>query len=567
MDLKEIIANKISKVINIDVSELKCFIEVPKDSNNGDYSFPCFRLAKELRKSPIDIATMIKDSLDVDDMFEKVDVILGYLNFYVNKSVVVSILVDKFKSGDKFGSLNLGRNKRVIIEYSSPNIAKPFHIGHLKNTVIGHALDNLYRFEGYNVVSWNHLGDYGTQFAKLIEAYKRWGNEYDLNENPIKKLVEMYVRINQLCAEDESVLEESRETFKKLEDGNPEYVKLRDEFTKYSMIDFNKIYDLLGVKFDKIIGESFYIDKIPEMYEVLEKTGRMIESENAMIVDLTPEGIDTPCIVKKSNGASIYAARDLASILYRTSNFDFDKCLYVIGNEQALYFKQIFAIAKIMGIDKKYIDGLEFVGYGMLRLPEGKMSTRKGNFVEVEGLLEDAINRVKKVILEKDNLDGMNIEDVSKKVGLGAVVFSNLLDSRVKDSVFDVNSAISFQGDTGPYVQYMAVRTKSVLTKVNNDISKDIDFSILIDDSSLNLIKVLSNFEEVLQSALEKNEPSFISRYLLDVAKAFSVFYNNDKIICDDKKIQDARVYLTYVTNKVLNRGLNLLGIQVPDKM
>ena len=564
MDFKEIIANKISDVINIDANELKSYIEVPKDNANGDYSFPCFRLAKELRKSPVDIANLIKDGLNIDEIFEKVDVVSGFLNFYLNKTIIVKSFFDKFNANENYGSTNMGKGKTVIVEYSSPNIAKPFHIGHLKNTVLGHALDNLYRFQGYNVISWNHLGDYGTQFAKLIEAYKRWGNEYDLNENPIKKLAEMYVRINQLCAEDESVLEESRETFKQLENGNPEYVKLRDEFTKYSMIDFNKIYDLLGVKFDKIIGESFYIDKIPEMYEVLEKTGRMIESENAMIVDLTP---DTPCIVKKSNGASIYAARDLASILYRTSNFDFDKCLYVIGNEQALYFKQIFAIAKIMGIDKKYIDGLEFVGYGMLRLPEGKMSTRKGNFVEVEGLLEDAINRVKKVILEKDNLDGMDIEDVSKKVGLGAVVFSNLLDSRVKDSVFDVNSAISFQGDTGPYVQYMAVRTKSVLTKVNNDISKDIDFSILIDDSSLNLIKVLSNFEEVLQSALEKNEPSFISRYLLDVAKAFSVFYNNDKIICDDKKIQDARVYLTYVTNKVLNRGLNLLGIQVPDKM
>ena len=567
MDLKEIIANKISKVINIDVSELKCFIEVPKDSNNGDYSFPCFRLAKELRKSPIDIATMIKDSLDVDDMFEKVDVILGYLNFYVNKSVVVSILVDKFKSGDKFGSLNLGRNKRVIIEYSSPNIAKPFHIGHLKNTVIGHALDNLYRFEGYNVVSWNHLGDYGTQFAKLIEAYKRWGNEYDLNENPIKKLVEMYVRINQLCAEDESVLEESRETFKKLEDGNPEYVKLRDEFTKYSMIDFNKIYDLLGIKFDKIIGESFYIDKIPEMYEVLEKTGRMIESENAMIVDLTPEGIDTPCIVKKSNGASIYAARDLASILYRVKNFDFDKCLYVIGNEQAFYFKQIFAIAKIMGIDKKYIDGLEFVGYGMLRLPEGKMSTRKGNFVEVEGLLEDAINRVKDVIIEKDNVDGIDIDDVSKKVGIGAVVFSNLLENRVKDSVFDVNTAISFQGDTGPYVQYMAVRTKSILAKVNNVIDENIDVNIITDDVSINLVKVLSNFENVLKDAIEKNEPSFISRYLLDLAKTFSSFYNTNKIICDEIDVQKARIYLTYITNYVLVKGLNILGIEVPDKM
>ena len=530
MDFKEIIANKISDVINIDANELKSYIEVPKDNANGDYSFPCFRLAKELRKSPVDIANLIKDGLNIDEIFEKVDVVSGFLNFYINKAIIVKSFFDKFNANENYGSTNMGKGKTVIVEYSSPNIAKPFHIGHLKNTVLGHALDNLYRFQGYNVISWNHLGDYGTQFAKLIEAYKRWGNEYDLNENPIKKLAEMYVRINQLCAEDESVLEESRETFKQLEDGNPEYVKLRDEFTKYSMIDFNKIYDLLGVKFDKIIGESFYIDKIPAMYEVLEKTGRMVESENAQIVDLTPEGIDTPCIVKKSNGASIYAARDLASILYRTSNFDFDKCLYVIGNEQAFYFKQIFAIAKIMGIDKKYIDGLEFVGYGMLRLPEGKMSTRKGNFVEVEGLLEDAINRV-------------------------------------KDSVFDVNTAISFQGDTGPYVQYMAVRTKSILAKVNNVIDENIDVNIIIDDVSINLVKVLSNFENVLKDAIEKNEPSFISRYLLDLAKAFSSFYNTNKIICDEIDVQKARIYLTYITNYVLVKGLNILGIEVPDKM
>ena len=272
MDFKEIIANKISDVINIDANELKNYIEVPKDNANGDYSFPCFRLAKDLRKSPMDIATMIKYGLVIDGVFEKVDVISGFLNFYIDKSIIVKSFFDKFNANENYGSTDIGKGKIAIVEYSSPNIAKPFHIGHLKNTVIGHALDNLYRFQGYNVISWNHLGDYGTQFAKLIEAYKRWGNEYDLNENPIKKLAEMYVRINQLCAEDESVLEESRETFKQLEDGNPEYVKLRDEFTKYSMIDFNKIYDLLGVKFDKIIGESFYIDKIPAMYEVLEKT-------------------------------------------------------------------------------------------------------------------------------------------------------------------------------------------------------------------------------------------------------------------------------------------------------
>ena len=566
MDFKEIIANKISDVINIDANELKKYIEVPKDDVNGDYSFPCFRLAKDLKKSPMDIAIMIKESFDIDDNFEKIDVISGFLNFYMNKAIIVKDFFNKFKANENYGSSNIGIGKTAIVEYSSPNIAKPFHIGHLKNTVIGHALDNLYRFQGYNVISWNHLGDYGTQFAKLIEAYKRWGNEYDLNENPIEKLSEMYVKINQLCKEDESVLEKCRENFKELEDGSSEYVKLRDLFTKYSMKDFDKIYNLLGIKFDKMIGESFYIDKIPEVYEILEKTGRMIESQNAQIVDLTPEGIDTPCIVKKSDGASIYAARDLASLLYRSKNFDFDKCLYVIGNEQALYFKQIFAIAKIMGIDKKYVDGLEFVGYGMIRLPEGKMSSRKGNFVKVDGLIEDAINKVKEVILEKDSVDGIDIDDIAKKVGVGAVIFSNLIDTRVKDSVFDINNAISFQGDTGPYVQYMAVRTNSVLAKVNN-INDDIDFNILTDESSLNLIKLLANFEKVLKNTIEKNEPSFISRYLLEVAKAFSIFYNNNKIICDEQNIQEARVYLTFVTNKILNRGLNLLGIEVPEKM
>ena len=423
----------------------------------------------------------------------------------------------------------------------------------------------MYKFLGYNTIGINHLGDYGTQFAKLIVAYDKWKNEYDLSVDPITKLSEMYVRINKLCEEDENVLNECRNTFKKLENGDPHCVDIWKKFKEVSLAEFQKIYDLLGIKFDSMNGESFYSDKLNEVVELLEKSGKLEESNGAKIVDLSDVGIDTPCIIQKANGSSIYATRDLAAILYRARTYDFDKCLYVVGNEQTLHFKQVFAVAKYLGLDEKYLNGLEHVSYGMIRLPEGRMSTRKGNFVKVEDLLNDAISKANEIIKDRDI---ENKDEVAKKVGIAAVVFDNLKESRIKEQVFDVNKALNFSGETGPYIQYTVVRTNSILNKAGYiPKSEDVIPDKLTDDKSISLLKTIGKFNETISSALKKSEPFYVSRYLLDLSKQFSEFYNENKVICDDNDIQNARLYLTYMTKTTLTNGLKLLGIDVPDKM
>ena len=567
MDFKEIIANAISKVTNIETEEIKQYIEVPKEKANGDYSFPCFRLAKELKQSPVNIANNIKENIEIDEnIISKIDVVNGFLNFYVSKSKIAEATIAKFNvQKEEYGKSNMGEGKTVLVEYSSPNIAKPFHIGHLKTTIIGHSLYNIYKFLGFKTIGLNHLGDYGTQFAKLIEGYKRWGDEYDFSTNPIDKLAELYVRINQLCSEDESVLEECRETFKKLEDGDEYCTKLWNRFKDLSLQEFDKIYNLLGIEFDSMNGEAFYSDKMQEIIDILEKNGKLTESQGAKVVNLEEQGIETPCIIQKANGSSIYATRDLAAIMYRARTYDFDKCLYVVGEEQTLHFKQVFAVAKYLGLDEKYTNGLEHVSYGMIRLPEGKMSSRKGNFVKVEDLLNEAITKSKEIIEDRD------IEDkdlLAKQVGIGAVIFEDLAESRTKNQVFDLKEALNFNGETGPYIQYMTVRTKSVLEKAGYiPDGNNINASKITDEASTNLLKYLSDFESTIISSMEKNEPSIISRYLIDLAKAYSSFYNENKILCEDKELQDARLYITYMTKVTLTNGLGLLGIEVPEKM
>lgn len=563
IDFKIEIAKEISKITNIDKEEIKGYIEVPKNTNNGDFSFPCFNLAKTLRKAPPVIANEIKENIHFEsDNFEKVEVINGYLNFFVNRIKFAENVLQK--EIDKF---NIGEGKTVVIDYSAPNIAKPFHIGHLKTTVIGGALYNVYKQLGYKVVGINYLGDYGTQFGKLIEGYKRWGNEYDLTENPIDKLAEIYKRINDLAEEDEDVLNACRENFRLLENKDEYCTKLWNEFKEISLKEFQKIYDLLGSHFDSWNGEAYYADKTEEVIDILEKSGKLTNSNGAKIVDLTDKGINTPCIICKSNGSTIYATRDLAAILDRSRTFDYDKSLYVTSYEQNLHFKQIFEVAKLLGIDKKYTDGLEHVSYGMVRLPSGKMSTRKGNFVKIKDLLNDTILEAKKIIEEK-NPDLENKDDVAKKVGVGAVIFNNLSTSRVKDEIFDINEMLNFQGETGPYIQYTYVRTNSVLNKAGSLPNfEDVKLENLQDEYSQNIIKLIYSFEDTLIQVTKKEEPSILARYLIDLSKAYSAFYNENKIIVDDKELQDARVFLTYVVGKVLKKGANLLGMEMPDKM
>ena len=567
MDFKSYIAEAISKATNINKDEIESYVEIPKDETNGDFAFPCFRLAKELKQSPVNIANNIKDNIKVDsNIISKIDVVNGFLNFYVAKECLAKETIQKFDTQkEDYGKSNIGEGKTVIVEYSSPNIAKPFHIGHLKTTIIGNSLYKLYKYLGFNTIGINHLGDYGTQFAKLIEGYKRWGGEYDFSTDAIDKLADIYKRINALCEDDEKVLEECRATFKKLEDGDPYCLDLWNKFKDLSVKEFDKIYDLLGVKFDSIKGEAFYSDKMQEIIDILDKSGKLVESQGAKVVNLEDQGISTPCIIQKANGSSIYATRDLAAIMYRARTYDFDKCLYVVGEEQSLHFKQVFAVAKYLGLDEKYTNGLEHVAYGMIRLPEGKMSSRKGNFFKVEDLLDEAISKSKEIIQDRDI---PNKELVAKQVGVGAVIFEDLAESRTKNQVFDLKEALNFNGETGPYIQYMTVRTNSVLEKAGYipDSSK-LNLSKITDDSSIKLLKLIDDFESTLLDAMHKNEPSIISRYLIDVAKAFSTFYNDNKILCDDKEAQDARLYITYMTKIVLTNGLGLLGIEVPEKM
>ena len=567
INYKKIISEAIKKSINID-EDLEKYIEVPPNKEMGDYAFPCFSLAKTLRKAPPIIASEIRENIKLDNEdIENVIVAGGYLNFFVNKKKLAEEVLNEIDNKkEEYGSSDIGKGKNVIVEYSSPNIAKPFHIGHLRTTVIGAALYNIYKFLGYNVTGINHLGDYGTQFGKMIEGYKRWGNEYNLEENPIDKLMDIYVRINNLCKEDEEVLEACRENFKKLEEGDKYCVDLWNKFKDLSLKEFQRIYDLLGVKFDSLNGEAFYSDKIDDIYNLLESKGIVKDSEGAKIIDLEDKGLGI-CMIRKANGSSIYATRDLATVKYRAETYDFDKCLYVVAYEQNQYFKQIFEIAKYLDIPEKCVEGLVHVSYGMTRLTTGKMSTREGTVVKVDQLLREAIDRVDKIIEEK-NPDMENREEQAKKIGIGAVIFNNLCTTLVKDQVFDWNTILNFNGETGPYIQYIYVRTKSVLEKsgYKPDISK-VDVSKLEDDMSMNVISILYNFEDVVKQAAEKNETSIITRYLLDLAKAYSNFYNENKIITEDDELTNARLYLTFAVGTVLKTGAGLLGIQMPDKM
>ncbi len=568
INFKKVIAYKISKVIDINEKEIEGYIEVPSNKEMGDYSFPCFRLAKVLKKSPQIIAEELKEKLIFEnDEITKVEVVNGYLNFFINNlQLVKEVLKEIDEKKEKYGSSDIGKGKKVVVDYSSPNIAKPFHIGHLRSTVIGNSLYKTYKFLGYNCIGINHLGDYGTQFGKLIEGYKRWGSEYNIEENPIDELTKIYVRVNNLCKEDESVLEECRSNFKKLEEKDEYCVKLWNKFRELSLKEFQRIYDLLDVHFDSLNGEAFYSDKMDEVIDILEKTGRLVESEGARVIELEEKQIP-PCIIQKSNGSTTYATRDLAAILYRARNYDFDKALYLTSYEQILHFNQVFEVAKLLGLDEKYTNNLIHVPFGMIQVKSGKMSTREGNVVKLEDLLKESISRVKEII-EKKNPELEDKEKIAETIGIGAVIFNDLYNSRMKDEIFDWDEMLNFNGETGPYLQYIYVRTNSILKKAGYIPElKDVDAQELNDEGAINIIKILYSFDDVIKQAAEKNEPYVIARYLINLAQAFSSYYNDHKIIVDDKKIQNSRLYITYGVNLVLKTGAMLLGMKMPERM
>ena len=570
-EIKKQIAKAISNSIdiNIDYNLILNKIEIPKDKTHGDFSYPCFNLAKDLKKSPVIIANEIKEKITLDKNISNVEVVNGFLNFYLNnENAIEKVLKNILDEKEEYGKLDIGKEKNIIVEYSSPNICKPFHLGHFRNTVLGKALYNIYEDLGYNVTGINHLGDWGRQFGLLIEGYKRFKDEYDFSVNPLDSLADIYVRINKLAKEDEKVLDIGRENFKKLEEGDEDYLELWKYFRDVSLKEYNRIYNLLGSRFDSYNGEAFYNDKMDEVVQILDKKGVLKDSQGAKVVEV---GDDMPpCIVLKSNGSTIYATRDLAAILYRARTYDFDKCIYITATEQILHFKQIFEVAKYL-VDEKYQKGLVHVSYGMIRLKTGKMSTREGNVIYVDDLLNEAISKSKDIILAK-NPDTKDIDNLAKQIGVGALIFNYLKSSKNKDIIFDLDESLRFDGETGPYVQYTYVRTKSILEKINFDINnidkENICYDLLTTNEETQLAKVLDGFKDIISRAAKEYEPSIISRYLIDIATLFSRFYNNCNVAnLEDEKLKEARAILVYATGVVIKKGLTLLGIECPDKM
>lgn len=568
INFKEKIAKAIAKVTNLDEKELATYIEIPPNSDLGDYAFPCFKLAKALRKAPPVIATEIKNNIEVDEkIVEKIEIVGGYLNIYINKETLAqNVLNEIAEKKEKYGSSNIGQGKNVVIDYSAPNIAKPFHIGHLRSTVIGGALYKIYNFLGYNSVGINYLGDWGLQFGKVMAGYDMWKDEYDFSKSEIQAILKIYVRFCQEEKEKPELTEKAREYFKRLEDGEEKEVETWKWIRKISLENYQKTYNLLNSKFDSYNGESYYNDKMELVVEELRNKGLLKESEGAQVVDLSEYDMP-PCIIITSAGTTIYATRDLASLKDRINKYNFDKAIYVVGNEQRLHFKQVFKVLELMGYPE-YAARCEHVPFGLVVDKTGeKIGSRKGNSVFLEDILKEAIQKVEKIIDEK-NPKLENKEDVARKVGVGAIIFNDLSNSRIKDEIFDWDMLLNFQGETGPYIQYIYVRTRSLLEKAGYVPNlENINCGKLQEKEAIETLKLLYNFNETIQVAAEKNEPSIIARYLINVAQSFSTFYNEHKIITEDKAIQDARLALTYAVGTVLETGVKLLGMEMPEKM
>lgn len=560
------IAKEIAKVLEQDESTVLNLIEKPKMADMGDFAYPCFRLAATFKKAPPVIANEIKDKLGEIEGVSKIEVVAGYINFFADNSKVTETVVrDILNEQDACYNLEEGKSKTICIDYSSPNIAKPFHIGHLRSTVIGAALVKIYKALGYNVVGINHLGDFGTQFGYVIEGYKRFGKDYDLTQEPIKKLVEIYVKINEMAKQDEEIVNAARKNFALLEAGDKETVALWERFRSLSLEEYKKIYDILGITFDSYNGEAFYNDKMDEIVEILKVKDKLVESEGAKVVELETEKV--PCMILKTNGSTTYATRDLAAILYRARTYDYTKCLYLTGYEQMLHFKQIFETAKYI-VDEKYVPGLVHVPFGMVLGPGGKkLSTRKGASTTIKDVIDEAVDKAYQV-LEAKGKSGVEAENIASAVGIGAVIFNDLKNNRIKDEIFDLDEMLKFEGETGPYVQYTYVRTNSIMKKAGLELDEsNIDLSVLIAKEEIELVKLLANRKNVIKEAARDNEPSILTRYIIDVASSFSKYYNECQIIVDDEKLKFARLALVKATGYVLKNGLNMLGINAPEKM
>lgn len=568
INFKKEIAKLIEEVTNINWEELENYLEVPPETKMGDYAFPCFKLAKTLKKAPPAIATEIKENIKTENtVIEKIEVVGGYLNIFINKKLLVeNVLKAIDEKKDKYGYSKVGEGKTAVIEYSSPNVAKPFHIGHLRTTVIGGALYKIYNALGYNTVGINYLGDWGLQFGKVMAGLELWKGEYDLENDSINSLLKIYVRFSEEEKQNTELTDMAREWFKKLEDGDEYTGKTWEWIRKVSIENYNKTYKLLNSKFDSYNGEAYYNDKMDAIVKELEEKGLLKESQGAKVVDLEEYNMP-PCIIITSAGTTIYATRDITAFIDRVNTYNFDKMVYVVGAEQKLHFEQFFKVLEKMGYGE-YVKRAVHVPFGLVVDKNGeKIGSRKGNSVFLEDILNESINKSKKIIEEKNpNLE--NKDDVARKVGVGAIIFNDLYNSRIKDEIFDWDTILNFQGETGPYMQYIYVRTKSLMEKANYvpDINK-VNFDLLQEDEVIDMAKLLYDFSNTIVLAAEKNEPSIIARYLINLAQKFSTFYNNNKIINENKELQEARLYLTYACGNVLKTGAGLLGMEMPDKM
>ncbi|WP_306484344.1 arginine--tRNA ligase [Anaerococcus sp.] len=563
-DFKEIIAKQLEKMdLGLSFEEIYKLIEIPPQDNMGDYSFPCFSLAKTLRKNPAIIAEDLAKGFDLDG-FEKIENLNAYLNFYVDRKVFEEeILKEILEKKEKYGSSDKGNGKNIVIDFSSVNIAKPFHIGHIRSTVIGDALRNIHDFLGYNTIASNYIGDYGTQFGTMIAAYKLWGDEEKLKENPIKELLALYVRYNSEAADDEKMMDDARAEFMNLESGEEEATRLWKHFKEISFNEFDRVYKMLDIDFDNYNGESYHSEFIPSVIEELKEKDLLVESDGAYIVDLSEFDLP-PSIIIKSNGSSAYITRDIATAINRKKVYDFDKNLYVVATQQNLHFQQLFAILKLMGYD--FYDDCKHIPFGMVSLKDQTLSTRKGQVVFLEDVLNKAIDKTREIMENRDSKIE-NVGKVAEIVGIGAVKFQELYNNRIKDYVFDWDEVLNFDGETGPYVQYTYARAKSVLRKADFKENTEISFDNITSDEEFALVKALGNFKDVVAKAADKYEPSLITRHLTEIAKNFNKFYNACQINVEDEKIKEERLALSYATSIVIKTGLGLLGIKTVEQM
>ena len=546
------------------LEEITALIEVPPNKEMGDFAFPCFKLAKVFRKAPNMIAEEISSKIVAQGVISKVTPLGGYINFFVNKSQLAeTVIKDVLTKKEKYGHSDLGKDKTIVIDFSSPNIAKPFHIGHIRTTVIGNALYKIYSSQGYNTVRINHLGDYGTQFGKLIVAFKLWGNKEAVEANPIPELLKLYIKFHDEAEKHPEMEDEARAWFTKLENGDKEAKELWQWFRDESLKEFARVYNLLDIEFDSYNGESFYSDKMDRVIDTIKDKGLLKESQGTNIVDLEKYNMP-PALITKNDGSTLYMTRDLAAALYRKENYDFEKCIYVVGSQQSLHFNQLFKVLELVGFE--WAKDMVHVPFGMVALEEGTMSTRKGRVVFLEDVLRQAIEKTKETMLAK-NPNALNVDEIAKQVGVGAVVFQELSNSRIKDYTFSWSRTLSFEGETGPYVQYTHARCCAVLRKAKEEVTTDINYELLNDVDSAEVLKVIASFNKTILNAMRKNEPHIITRFVLDLAQAFNKFYHDNSILVEDVELRKARLALVASTRQALENGLNLLGMQAPERM